>query len=181
MTEALFAAFESAGREQWLDAVLNSLRGETFDSLITKTYEGIDIQPLPQADDLAHVRHHQSLPGQFPFVRGARAGGYRGRPWLIAGEIDISDPGDFNRALREALANGQTAITIDENLPMKTAADIRAALAEIDLDRFPLFIQSDAGAAEIYELLATALDEEALTRLRGLAKLSPPLQPGLHR
>lgn len=173
MTEALFAAFQSAAREQWLDAVLHSLRGETFEGLIAKTYEGIDIHPLPQAEDLAGIEHHQSLPGQFPFVRGARAGGYRARPWLIASELRISDPRQFNRALRDGLANGQSAIAIDDRLGLHEAADIRSALADIDLARFPLLVEADAPAPEIFGLLCAALDEATLAQLSGCIGYDP--------
>lgn len=173
MTEALFAEFQSATREQWLEAVLKSLPGETFNSLIKQTYEGIDIHPLPHPDDLADIESHRSLPGQFPFVRGARAGGYRARPWLIAQAIDHSDPRDFNRALQDALANGQTAITVDDRLRLNSAEDIRLALEDIDLERFPLLAQSAARAPDIYSLLGEALDDEALAQLHGCVGYDP--------
>jgi len=165
MAEALFAEFQSAALEQWLDAALNSLSGETLDSLIKKTYEGIEIHPLPHADDLAGIEHYHSLPGQFPYVRGMRAGGYRARPWLIASELGISDPREFNRALKDGLATGQSAITIDDRLRLHEATDIRSALADIDLARFPLLVESDARAPEIYRLLLAALDDETLIPL----------------
>ncbi len=173
MTTALFAEFSSVTGEQWQDAVLKSLPSETIDSLIANTYEGIDIHPLPQADDLAAIAHHRSLPGQFPFVRGRAAAGYRARPWLIAADIDISDPRDFNLALRAALAGGQTAITIHDSLRLNEPADIRLALADIDLEHFPLFIQSEARAPDIYALLCKALDNETLARLTGCIGYDP--------
>ncbi len=173
MAEALFAEFQSTALEQWLDAALNSLSGETLDSLITKTYEGIEIHPLPQADDLAGIEHYHSLPGQFPFVRGMRAGGYRARPWLIASELSISDPRQFNHALKDGIATGQSAITIDDHVRLHEAADIRSALADIDLARFPLLVESGARAPEIYRLLLAALDAETLRQLEGCVGYDP--------
>lgn len=173
MAEALFAEFQSATREQWLDATLNSLSGETFDSLSKKTYEGIEIHPLPQADDLAGIAHHLSLPGQFPYVRGTKAAGYRARPWLIASELNISDPREFNRALKEGLANGQSAILIDDGLQLNSAADLGLALADIDLARFPLLVESDADAPEIYRLLLATLEDKTLRQLQGCVGYDP--------
>lgn len=173
MAEALFAEFQSAAREQWLNATLNSLSGETFDSLIKKTYEGIEIHPLPHADDLAGIAHHLSLPGQFPFARGATAAGYRASPWLIASELNISDPREFNHALKDGLANGQSAITIDDRLRLHEAADIRLAFAEIDLARCPLLVHADARAPQIYAWLGEALDGETLAQLRGCVGYDP--------
>lgn len=173
MAEALFAEFESATREQWLDAVQKSLRGETFDSLFTQTYEGIEIHPLPHADDLAEIQQQRSLPGQFPYLRGTTAAGYRARPWLIAGELKIRDPREFNQALREALASGQTAITFDDRLQLTSAEDISLALADIDLERFPLLIQSETRAPEIHAWVRAALADEALMSLRGCVGYDP--------
>lgn len=173
MVEALFAEFEPATRAQWLEAVRASLRGDTLASLRSKTYEGIDIHPLPDADDLAGIAHQLSLPGQFPFVRGARASGYRARPWLIASAIDSSDPREFNRALRDGLANGQTAVVIADDTLFDSAEDIRLALAEIDLARCPLLIQVDARAPAIYRLLCAALADETLAQLNGCIGYDP--------
>ena len=173
MTEALFEEFEPAAREQWLDAVLKSLGSETVDSLITKTYEGINIHPLPQADDLAGIQHHLSLPGKFTFVRGTTAGGYRARPWLITGEIDLSDPREFNRTQRDALANGATAIALPKRLRLNNVSDLRLALADIDVTRFPIFLQSAEHAPEVYNLLCQAYDAEALAKFSGCIGYDP--------
>ncbi len=171
MDQALFAEFEAATSEDWLEAARVSLRGRSLESLVSSTYEGIDIEPLVGADavDGAHL---DSLPGQFPFRRGATATGYRERPWLIAQDIDIADPAQFNAALREALANGQTAITISGALQLKTPSDLRRALADIDLGRYPLFVDGGRAPA-IYRLLSAALSEEALSRLSGCVGVDP--------
>lgn len=152
---------------------MQSLGGEAFDSLLTQTYEGIEIHPLPHADDLAEICHHHSLPGQFPYVRGTKAAGYRARPWLIAAELDIGDPREFNQALREALAQGQTAITMNRGLQLNEAADMRAALADIELDRFPLLIQSETRAPEMHLWMRAALSDETLESLRGCVGYDP--------
>ena len=173
MSAALFADFAPSTYEEWIESVRASLRGGAIESLAKRSYEGIDIDPLPHADHLAGLKHHRSLPGQFPFVRGTRAAGYRARPWLIAAELDISDPREFNAALRDELANGLTAITITDQLSLNTAADIQLALADIDLARHPLFIQSDARAPEVFNLLSATLGDDALSHLRGCCAYDP--------
>lgn len=173
MSEALFADFAPTTRDEWIEAVRQSLDGGSVDGLTKRSAEGIDIQPLPHADDLADIRHHLSLPGQFPFVRGSRASGYRAQPWLITQALDAADPRAFNQALRDALSNGQTAITLDDALRLEAADNIRQALAAIDLKRFPLFIHSAARAPELYDLLASALGDETLAQLRGCAGYDP--------
>ena len=172
MTEALFAEFEAATQEDWLEAARASLRGRPLESLVSSTYEDIDIEPLVGADavDGAHL---DSLPGEFPFRRGRTGSGYRERSWLIAQDIDIADPDDFNAALREALANGQTAITLTGDLKLEEASDLRRALADIDLGRYPLFLADAARAPEIYRLLSDALSEDELSGLSGCIGYDP--------
>ena len=169
MSEKLFAEFESATPEQWVDAVRESLRGKPVESLVRTTYEGIDIQPLPHADDLAGITHHHSMPGQFPYVRGATAAGYRAAPWLIAQQLDLSDPREFNLALKDALANGQTAILLGDSPALRDAEDVRLALAGIDLQSYPLFVHSP----RIYDMLCAALSAGELKQLHGCAGYDP--------
>lgn len=173
MSEALFADFAPSTYEEWIESVRASLRGGTIESLVKRSYEGIEIDPLPHTDDLAGIDHHHSLPGQFPFVRGTKAAGYRARPWLIAAELDISDPREFNAALQEGLENGLTAITIPDQLLLSDAADMRLALADIDLARHPLIVYSGARAPEVFNLLGTAFGDDALSQMQGCIGCDP--------
>jgi len=170
VTEALFAEFDAASYDDWVEAARASLRGRPLESLVGRSCEGIDIQPLPHADNLGAAIAADSLPGQFPYLRGA---GSRAQAWLIANEIDIAEPGEFNAALKIALANGQTAITIGHNLRLNEADDIRTALAAIDLKRFPILLRSGGRAPEIYELLQAALSQDELRHLRGCLGYDP--------
>ena len=173
MTDALFADFAPTPDDDWMEAVRRSLRGAPLESLSKPNYEGFDINPLPRADDLAAIQHHHSLPGQFPFVRGTRAAGYRAQPWLIAADIPCGDPREFNRALRRGLANGQSGIGLSDDLRLHGAADLSLALADIDLTRYPLLILSDTRAPEITRWLRAMLEPEALARLRGCVGYDP--------
>ena len=173
MAEALFAEFEAATYEDWLEAVRASLPGKPFESLVTSSYEGIAIHPLPHADQLAGHLPVETLPGQIPFVRGTSAAGYRAKPWLIAQEIELTDPREYNLALQDALANGQTAITLTDSLGLNEPDDLRQALADIDWRRFPLFVRSQERAPEIYTLLRTAFTDGELIRLSGCIGYDP--------
>ena len=82
-------------------------------------------------------------------------------PWLIANEIDICrDPREFNAALKIALANGQTAITIGDGVTrLGDADDMRTGL---DGDRPSALSRYSVGAAagerpKSTELLRAAL------------------------
>ena len=165
---SLFAEFEAATQEQWLDAARPSLGGRPLEELVARSYEGIDIHPLTGAG--AEIAHAQSLPGQYPFVRGTHAAGYRNAPWLIAQEIDIPDAREFNLALLDAIANGQSAIMLGDSLHLQEPADLGRALADIDLARFPIIVQSSQSlerASALYDLLRAAFDADAVSSLQG--------------
>lgn len=173
MPEALFADFAPATYAQWVEAVRESLRGKPVESLVKSTYEGIDIHPLPQPDNLATITHRRALPGQFPFLRGASASGYRARPWLIAQDLDLSEPEAFNEALKDALANGQSAIMLGETLRLNEPADMQRALEGIGLRQYPVFIRSTARLAGVYDLLQTVFTNAETLELRGCASIDP--------
>ena len=173
MADALFAQFEAATHDDWLQAARESLRGRRLDSLTSYSYEGIDIAPLLDAEDLADAALHDGLPSQFPFRRGTHAAGYRGRPWLIANEIDICEPAAYNQAMREALAGGQTAVVIGDAPRLESAADLMRALDQIDLRRYPLIVSSDSRAPRLYQWLRSSLSEAELAQLKGVAAYDP--------
>lgn len=171
---ALFAEFEATTQEQWLDAARASLGGRSLERLVARSYEGIDIQPLTGA--LAEFAQAQSLPGQYPFLRGTEAAGYRKAPWLIAQEIAIADAREFNQALLDGLANGQSAIMLTDSNQLQEPADLGRALADVDLARYPVIAQSSRsleGATELFAWLRAALDAETLSRLRGCTGCDP--------
>ena len=172
MAEPLFAEFEKPSHDEWLEAARLSLRGRPLDSLVAQTYEDIEIHPLIGAGDVG-CAHLDTLPGQYPFRRGSMVDGYRERPWLIAQEIDIAEPAAFNSALRHALANGQTAIVLSNRPNLESSADLQAALAGVDLRRFPLFIRCDERAPALYQLLQAALAHDDLARIQGCVGYDP--------
>jgi len=77
--------FPPASYEQWRAAAEESLKGAPFDKkLVTRTHEGIDLQPIYNASDLAAAGVPEGWPGIKPFTRGSLVTGHRLEPWLIA-------------------------------------------------------------------------------------------------
>jgi methylmalonyl-CoA mutase len=80
--------------------------------LMWKTIEGIDVQPVYGADDIAGLDHLGSLPGEAPFTRGVKATMYAGRPWTIRQYAGFSTAGESNAFYRKALAAGQQGVSV---------------------------------------------------------------------
>ncbi len=168
-----FREFDAVTRDEWMAAIEKSLRAKPLAALTKRSYEGIDLSPVATVEDLAGMPSCDSLPGQYPFRRGTWAGGYHEGPWLIAQELDIPDPRDFNQALRAALAKGQTAVVLGSCPRIETIADLQTALRAIDLRQNPLFLAEDTRALSVYQLLRAAFPAETLARMRGCIGYDP--------
>ncbi|OXM61746.1 MULTISPECIES: methylmalonyl-CoA mutase family protein [Amycolatopsis] len=160
---ALAAEFGTPRREDWQRLVAGVLTKsgvlpESFDgapeSLLTsKTYDGIEIQPLYTADDAAPP---SGFPGLPPYVRGAVAEGTNstvGTGWDVRVLHGGADAAETNKAILADLENGATSVWLrvgGDALPLDALAD---ALNEVYLDLAPIVL--DPGAD--YEAAAEAL------------------------
>jgi methylmalonyl-CoA mutase len=67
----LFEEFPPVSTQQWMDKVVADLKGADFEKkLVWKTNDGINVKPFYRAEDLEKLDYLNSLPGEFPFVRG---------------------------------------------------------------------------------------------------------------
>ena len=89
-----------------------SRAGKTVDDLITQTPEGIDLNPLYTADDLAELDFANTMPGFDPFIRGPQATMYAGRPWTIRQYAGFSTAEESNAFYRSALAAGGQGVSV---------------------------------------------------------------------
>jgi methylmalonyl-CoA mutase len=93
----LASEFPAATREQWLKLVENVLKGAPFEKkLVSKTYDGIPIQPLyERAKDAKRI-----------------AGRPDGEPWSVLQRIDFRDPKQANQQALRDLENGAAGLTL---------------------------------------------------------------------
>ena len=56
-------------------------------------------------------------PGEFPFTRGLRADGYRGRPWTMRQYAGYGDAEETNQRFHYLLERGQTGLSCAFDLP----------------------------------------------------------------
>ncbi|MDQ5910258.1 MAG: methylmalonyl-CoA mutase [Pseudomonadota bacterium] len=197
LTAPTFDEFPPTPYEEWRKVVDKFLKGAPFEKrLVTKTYENIDLQPMYRQEDIANLPQIDSLPGFAPYVRGASAIGYVGGSWDVAQEIPCSTPAAFNEALQSDLARGQNAINlvldhptlhgIDADqaeagdvgkggLSLSSVADLAQALAGVDLETMPIYVQADTSALSFTALLAALIKQQgkSLAQLRGAIGMDP--------
>jgi len=93
----LAADFAPAAYEDWRKLVDGVLKGASFEKLVSKTYDGIRIEPI-----YGRAKGATLLPG-----RSAAT------PWQIVQRIDHPDPVKANALLLDDLENGATGVEID--------------------------------------------------------------------
>ncbi|MGZ9809882.1 methylmalonyl-CoA mutase [Pseudoroseicyclus sp. H15] len=98
-------------KDEWRARAEKELKGRSLDGLIWHTLEGIDIQPLYTAEDVAGL-DLSATPGEAPYTRGPRATMYAGRPWTIRQYAGFSTAEESNAFYRRALAGGQQGISV---------------------------------------------------------------------
>lgn len=115
---------------------------------------------LYTSDDLAALYHLDSLPGEFPFVRGPYASMYTSRPWTVRQYAGFSTAEETNAFFRQALASGQTGLSVafdlathrgyDSDHP-RVRGDVGKAGVAIDSveDMKELFAGIDLGAVSV--------------------------------
>ena len=88
-----FDEFPPTTYEQWKEEAVASLKGAPFEKkLLSKTYEGITLEPIYTKESAADFAQRLSFPGAEDFLRGVHAGGYLSETWQIAQSLDIADP-----------------------------------------------------------------------------------------
>ncbi|MFE0027891.1 methylmalonyl-CoA mutase family protein [Amycolatopsis sp. NPDC059021] len=159
---ALAAEFPAAERAQWQELVAAVLRksgrlpedfeGAPESKLVTRTYDGIEIQPLYTAED---ALGEPGFPGLPPFVRGARPQGAVSTGWDVRARHVLPGAKAANAAILADLEGGVGSVWLrlgEGALPVSALAD---ALNEVYLDLATVVL--DAGAD--YEAAAEALFE----------------------
>ncbi len=185
--------FSAPSYEKWRTEAEATLAGVPFEKkLVTRTDEGIDVQPIYRREDIAGLATLGALPGTAPFVRGIRAE----NTWEVAQEIPYGFPRAFNEALRNDLERGQTAvnITLDQatrhgidpdvarpgepglcGVSIATTEDLARVLSGVDLNRVPLFLQPGSAALPLFALLISHLRRHGfdLKKLHGAIEHDP--------
>ena len=100
----LFSEFTSPSRQDWLDKIQVDLKGADFQKrLVWKTDEGFAVQPFYMKEDLENLSTIGSEPGEFPYVRGNKAGDNN---WFVRQEICGECAAEANKKALDVLGKG---------------------------------------------------------------------------
>ena len=126
--EKLFTQFPPVSYDTWRAKVDADLKGVPFEKkLVWRTNEGFNVQPMYRRDDIADLKTTDSLPGEFPYIRGTRDN----NNWLTRQDILAADPAEANKAALDVLQKGVNSLGFKVKEP--SSETIATLLKGIDL------------------------------------------------
>jgi methylmalonyl-CoA mutase N-terminal domain/subunit len=125
-----------------------------------RTLTGFPLKRVYTALDLAETPSEDiGLPGQYPFTRGAYPTMYRGRLWTMRQIAGFGMAEDTNRRFKYLIAQGQTGLSIDFDMPTLMGYDSDHPMSEGEVGREGVAIATMADM----ELLFDGIDLENIS------------------
>ena len=112
--ERLFSSFPPISTEEWKGKIVADLKGADFDKkLVWRTQEGFDVQPFYRWEDIKDLQQLNSLPGEFPYLRGTKK---ESNAWLVRQDLVVTDVKEANKKALFLLDRGVESLSfkIDE-------------------------------------------------------------------
>jgi len=130
--EKLFTEFQAPTKQEWLDKIEVDLKGADFQKrLVWRTNEGFNVQPFYRLEDLKDLKTPDTLPGEFPFVRGNKKDN---NEWYVRQNIVVTDPAEANKKALDILMKGVDSIGFKLGHAELSAEFIETLLKDIRLD-----------------------------------------------
>lgn len=148
--------FPSTNEAAWRKLALRALDGRPFETLISRTFEGLEIAPLYGRATNEGPRAMRRDPGA----------------WKIAQRIDHPDPAVANHIARSDLDGGANALTLTIagapaargfGTAIHAPSDLDATLHGIDLDCVPMRVDAGLHSLHIVQHLRVLAQERRLT------------------
>lgn len=129
LKEKLFTEFPSVSTQEWMEKVTADLKGADFDrKLVWKTNEGFNLKPMYRSEDIKDLASTQSLPGEFPYVRGTKTT----NDWKVRQNLNITDATEGNAKILTLLTKGVNSFGIHLKKDLISAENIELLFANID-------------------------------------------------
>ena len=107
LKEKLFSEFAPVSTEEWMAKITADLKGVPFEKkLVWKTGEGFNVNPFYRAEDIEGLKTTESLPGEFPYVRGTK----KDNDWKVRQNIEVCCFKGANEKALDLLTKGVTSL-----------------------------------------------------------------------
>lgn len=107
LKEKLFSEFAPVSTEEWMAKITADLKGVPFEKkLVWKTGEGFNVNPFYRAEDIEGLKTTESLPCEFPYVRGTK----KDNDWKVRQNIEVCCFKGANEKALDLLTKGVTSL-----------------------------------------------------------------------
>ena len=191
--KSLFNEFPPVSSNEWMERITVDLKGADFEKkLVWKSQEGFKVQPFYRKDDLKELNYLNSLPGEFPYVRGIN----NYNKWLIRQDLKIENVLRDNKKALNLLTKGVNSLGfIIENKTLLSEKNISILLKDIPLDKIEInftlpnnnYFELSKWLINIFNLnsnpdtIKASLDYDPLGTLTRKGKLTKPLDELLEK
>jgi methylmalonyl-CoA mutase len=141
---------ERANLKQWGQLADEEL-GDASARVGRETAEGLVRRPLYTRADTDELEDSDSIPGAFPFVRGAYASMYTGRPWTLRQYAGFSTARESNAFYRQSLAAGQRGLSVAFDLATHRGFDSDHPRVVGDVGKAGVAVDSVEDMAELFD------------------------------
>ncbi len=151
----LAADFPEAAHDQWLKLVDKVLGGAPFEKkLVSRTYDGISLQPLYTRSDWNAEGDPSGLPGGAPYTRGGKVLPASLGGWDVRQYLGHPDPAVANKQILEELEKGVTSIFLNATptrggVHVQTVSDLDRIFDNVLLDLAPVSIAAGGPAMAV--------------------------------
>ena len=162
--DKLFGTFPPISTSEWEARIMADLKGADYQKkLVWRTSDGFDVKPYYRNEDTQGIPSVNTLPGEYPFVRGNNTAS---NDWEIRQDIETDDESEANLLAIDAIKRGATGVGLVA-AELETESDIAELLKNIN----PAEVAIHFGAAPSYPALIRIVGENAKTQKLPLAKL----------
>ncbi|MFJ8103406.1 methylmalonyl-CoA mutase family protein [Lysinibacillus sp. NPDC096212] len=116
--------FEKPSYSEWQDAAIKALKGKPFESLLTKTSEGITLEPLYTQESLV-AKLGEELDKQVATIRSLQ----NNEAFRVAQQVYAETSEAFFVQLDDSLARGNEVVTVDSRVNFEWTEEVLAQLA----------------------------------------------------
>lgn len=128
LKEKLFTDFPPVTTEEWMAKITADLKGADFEKkLVWKTNEGFKVNPFYRSENIEGLKTTDSLPGEFPYVRGTK----KDNDWYVRQDISVVDFKAANAKALDVLQKGITSLGFQIKGDDVNAANVKTLLEGI--------------------------------------------------
>ena len=169
--EKLFSEFQAPSRQEWLDKIEVDLKGADFNKkLVWRTNEGFNVQPFYMREDLDGLKTPESLPGEFPFVRGNKK---NCNCWYVRQNMKADDAAAANAKALDIMNKGVDSLGFCIPSEKVTAEHIETLLNGIVCDAVELnFNTCPCKAVELAKVLVAYFEKKGYDKAKVVGSIN---------